>query len=166
MKKNNKQPSGVWVFLRAKGRIWILLGGVLAGVALLLVGNGFSQKSPETDANIKEESLTELATYEKELEAEIEKMCAAVSGVGQVDVMVRLSGGSSIIYAADNNGKPSTVGSGSSESLLYSTLRAPTIAGVGIVCRGGNDPVIQQKLISLVSTTLDISTSRVFVIGK
>ncbi len=166
MEKGNKQTSGIWVFLRAKGRIWILLGGVLAGIALLLVGGDFWKKTPETDANIKSESLTELASYEKELESEIQKMCAAVSGVSQVDVMVRLSGGSSIIYAADGSGKPSTVGSGSSESPLYSTLHAPTVAGVGIVCRGGNDPIIQQKLIELVSTTLDISASRVFVAGK
>lgn len=166
MEHTKKQATGVWAFLRAKGRIWILLGGVIAGVALLLVGNGFWQGAPEEDTNIKNESLSELTAYEKELEAEIEKMCAAVSGVSQVDVMVRLSGGSSIIYAADGSGKPSTVGSGSSESPLYSTLRSPTVAGVGIVCRGGNDPTIQQRLIDLVSTTLDISASRVFVAGK
>ncbi len=166
MENTKKQATGVWVFLRSKGRIWILLGGVIAGVALLLVGNGFMQKSPEADTDMRGESLTELAQYEKTLETEIEKMCAAVSGVGQVDVMVRLSGGSSIVYAADGSGKPSTVGSGSSESPLYSTLRAPTVAGVGIVCRGGSDPAIQQKLIELVSTTLDISASRVFVTGK
>lgn len=166
MDNTKKQVSGLWAFLRSKKRVWILLGGALAGIALLVVGNGFLQKSPDTDTNIKSETLTELAAYEKELEAEIEKMCAAVSGVSQVDVMVRLSGGSSIIYAADGSGKPSTVGSGSSETPLYSGLHAPDVAGVGIVCRGGNDPAIQQRLIELVSTTLDISTSRVFVTGK
>lgn len=166
MEQTKKQVTGIWAFLRAKGRIWLLLGGVVVGVILLLIGNGFSQKSQETDTDIKGASLAELTAYEKELESEIEKMCAAVSGVSQVEVMVRLSGGSSIIYAADGSGKPSTVGSGSSESPLYSTLRAPGVAGVGIVCRGGNDPTVQQKLIDLVSTTLDISASRVFVAGK
>ena len=166
MENEKKRAHGVWVFLRSKGRIWILLGGVLAGVALLLVGGGAFGKPSEATTSAQGESLDRLTAYEQELEAQLAQLCSAVSGASQVDVMVRLSSGSSIIYAADGNGKPSTVGSGSSEAPLYSSLQAPSVAGVGIVCRGGNDPVVQQKLIDLVSTTLDISASRVFVAGK
>lgn len=164
--ENTKKKAGILVFLKSRGRIFILLGGLVAGIALLLVGNAFVDKEENATGNITNETLTELSAYEKALEDEISKMCAAVSGVSHVDVMVRLSGGTSIIYAADGNGKPSTVGSGSSESALYSSLLSPTVAGVGIVCKGGNDPAIQQKLIELVSTTLNISSARVFVAGK
>ncbi len=164
--ENTKKKTGILVFLKSRGRLFILLGGLVAGIALLLVGGTFQTKEKSAETMIGNETLTQLTAYEKALEDEIAKMCAAVSGVSHVDVMVRLSGGTSIIYAADGNGKPSTVGSGSSESALYSSLRSPTIAGVGIVCRGGNDPAVQQKLIELVSTTLNISSSRVFVAGK
>lgn len=166
MEHVKKHASGIWIFLRSKGRIWILLGGVLAGIALLLVGGGAFREPSEAATGISGETMSQLGAYEQELEVQLEQLCSAVSGVSQVDVMLRLSGGSSIIYAADGSGKPSTVGSGSSEEPLYSSLQAPSVAGVGIVCRGGNDPTIQQKLIDLVSTTLDISASRVFVAGK
>ena len=166
MENEKKHASGVWVFLRSKGRIWILLGGVLAGIALLLVGGGAFREPSEAATSAQNESLDQLSAYEQELEAQLKSLCSSVSGVSQVDVMLHLSGGGSIIYAADGSGKPTTIGSGSSEAPLYSSLRAPTVAGVGIVCRGGNDPVVQQKLIDLVSTTLDISASRVFVAGK
>ncbi len=166
MEKAKKQLSGLWVFLRSRGRIWILLGGVVAGIVLILVGNALGNESEETPQSEQGESFAELQRYTEALETELEKMCGAVAGVGQVDVMVRLSGGSSIIYASDGSGKPTTIGSGNSEEPLYSTLLSPTVAGVGIVCRGGNDPTVQKKLIELVSTTLDISASRVYVTGK
>ena len=164
--ESTKKKTGILAFLKHRGRLFILLGGLVAGIALLLVGNAFQTKEKSADSVIETETLTQLTAYEKALEDEIAKLCAAVSGVSHVDVMVRLSGGTSIIYAADGNGKPSTVGSGSSESALYSSLLSPTVAGVGIVCKGGNDPIIQQKLIELISTTLNISSSRVFVTGK
>lgn len=164
--ENTKKKTGILVFLKHRGRLFILLGGLVAGIALLLVGNAFQEKEKSADTAIGNETLTELTAYEEALESEIARMCAAVSGVSHVDVMVRLSGGTSVVYALDGNGKPSTVGSGSSESALYSSLHSPTIAGVGIVCRGGNDPIVQGKLIELVSTTLNISSSRVFVAGK
>lgn len=166
MQQTKKQLSGLWVFLKSRGRIWILLGGVVAGIMLILLGGSIGNEEKEQHDKATGETLADLQSYTEALEKELEAMCAAVSGVGQVDVMVRLAGGTSIIYAEDGSGKPVTVGSGSSQSPLYATLHTPTVAGVGIVCRGGNDPEVQRKLVQLVSTTLDISASRVYVTGK
>ena len=163
---NAKIKTGILVFLKNRGRIFILLGGLVAGIALLLVGSAFQDKDKSNATPIEGETLTQLTAYEQTLENEIAKLCSAVAGVSHVDVMVRLASGTSIIYAKDNDGKPSTVGSGSSESALYSSLQSPVIAGVGIVCKGGNDPLVQQTIIELVSTTLNVSSARVFVAGK
>ena len=164
--ENKKKKTGILVFLKSRGRLFILLGGLIGGIALLLVGSAFQDKDKNAATPIESETITQLTAYEEALENEISKLCSAISGVSHVDVMVRLSGGTSIIYAKDNDGKPSTVGSGSSESALYSSLQSPMIAGVGIVCKGGNDPLIQQTIIELISTTLNISSARVFVAGK
>ena len=164
--ENKKKKTGILVFLKSRGRLFILLGGLIGGIALLLVGSAFQDKDKSAATPIESETITQLTAYEEALENEISKLCSAISGVSHVDVMVRLSGGTSIIYAKDNDGKPSTVGSGSSESALYSSLQSPMIAGVGIVCKGGNDPLIQQTIIELISTTLNISSARVFVAGK
>ena len=166
MEKEKRKRTTALAFFKQHGKLWLLIGGIALGLLLLFVGSNAKDTEKSTTITEKEESLQELATYKAELEKELETLCSAVSGVGQVDVMVRLESGNSIIYASDGSGKPSTVGSGSTQTPLYSTIHTPRIAGVGIVCRGGNDPTIQQKLISLVSTTLDISSSRVFVTGK
>lgn len=166
MEKKKSARTGALTFLKQNKRLWLLLCGIAVGLLLLLIGNGVGKSEKSTTVSQQEESARELATYKADLEKELESLCSAVSGVGQVDVMVRLESGNSIVYASDGSGKPSTVGSGSDQTPLYSTVQTPRIAGVGIVCRGGNDPTVQQKLISLVSTTLDISSSRVYVTGK
>ena len=49
------------------------------------------------------------------------------------------------------------------EKALPITQIEPKIKGVVIVCDGGNDPATQEKIISVVTTALNISSNRVFV---
>lgn len=165
MEGQKKSPHGLWGFLRVKGRIWILLLGALCGIVLIALGGTLGTQE-QIKENATAESLAELQAYQTTLEKELEAICEEVVGVSQVEVLVRLESGSRTIYATDENGKPSTVGSGSGQSALYSTLLPPKVAGVGIVCRGGNDPAVQRRLTDLVSTTLGISAARVCVMGK
>jgi stage III sporulation protein AG len=80
--------------------------------------------------------------------------------------MVHLQGGTRVVYATDEKGKPVAVGSGSSEQALQSTLLSPEIAGVAVVCRGGSSPAIQHTLTELLSTALGIPSNRVSIAGK
>ena len=164
--EQRKKPTGLWAFLQAKGRFWILLGGALAGVLLMILGGTLGSVQEEEASNIQNESLTELQAYSDALEKEVAALCDAVRGVSHVEVLLRLESGTRTLYATDENGKPSTVGSGSSQSALHTTHLPPQIAGVGIVCRGGDDPSVQKKLTDLISTALGISANRVFITGK
>ena len=166
MQENKRKSRGVFGFLREKGRIWILLCGAVAGIVLILLGDSLGKAEQAAAQPTEQEALSELSAYEERLESELETLCKAVAGVGHPEVMVRLSSGASTVYSKDANGSPITVGSGSNENALCETLCAPEIAGVGIVCRGGSSPAIQQKLIELVSTTLGIPSNRVCVTGK
>ena len=161
-----KKRSALWDFLRAKGRLWILCGGALAGILLILLGNAFQTRGETAGRQMATEDLAALTAYEEDLEKQLKEICGAVAGVGQVEVFVHLESGSRLIYAADGNGNPSTVGAGTGEQALPSTLLSPKIAGVAVVCRGGSDPAVQKKLIDLVSTALGIPSSRVSVAGK
>jgi stage III sporulation protein AG len=152
--------------LQAKGRFWILLGGALAGILLILLGGTLDNTQEEIAQAPQNESLTELQAYSDALEKEVASLCDAVRGVSQVEVLLRLESGTRTVYATDENGKPSTVGSGSSQNALHATHLPPQIAGVGIVCRGGEDPRVQKKLTELISTALGISANRVFITGK
>ena len=167
-RKMKKRGSGAWEYVRSKGKLWILVGGVIVGVLLLLVGGGLggTEASAETTASDVVEGAAELAAYQKTLEAQIEAMCESVAGVSQAEVMVTLGSGCRVIYATDDKGEIEKTGTGSAQRPVYRTVQPPAVEGVGVVCKGGNDPRLQHALTDLISTTLGITSNRVCVVGK
>ena len=165
-----KRSQGVIDFLRARGKLWLLVGGVIAGVFLLLVGSGIGTENKSTSTNESEavmhEDAEDLVAYQKRLETELEVLCESVTGVGKVDVMVTLGSGCRVVYVTDENGEVATTGTGNAQRALYRTLQPPTVVGVGVVCKGGDKAHVQRAVTDLISTTLGITTNRVFVTGK
>lgn len=165
-----KRSQGLIDFLRARGKLWLLVGGVIVGVLLLLVGGGIgtedSNASTSESETVTQEDAEDLAAYQKRLESELEALCESVAGVGQADVMVTLGSGCRVVYVTDGDGEVTTTGTGSAQRALYRTLQPPTVVGVGVVCKGGDNAHVQRALTDLISTTLGITTNRVFVTGK
>ena len=166
MEQKKKAPSGLLGFLGARGRMWLLLGGLICGIFLIVLGSSMQQSESGAVSLPYTEDLAALEEYEQRLEKEIASLCNEVAGVGGAEVMVRLSGGTRMLYATDEKGKPATVGSGSNEQALPGTVLSPEIAGVAVVCRGGGSSVVQHTLTALISTALGIPTNRVIVAGK
>lgn len=167
MEQWRKKSRGFFTFIKAKGRLWLLLGGAVLGVLLLLLGGtGERGEGEVVSTETSKERVGEIAAYEAKLEKELEAICEAVAGVGECEVMVTLAGGYTVQYASDGDGNPATVGTGSSEEAIFRTMLPPAVSGVGIVCRGGNLPSVRQTLTDLVSTTLGISSNRVYITGK
>lgn len=166
MEQKKKAPTGLIGFLGARGRMWLLLGGVLAGIFLIVAGGMLGTGEKSRSATLYEEDLEQLLAYEERLEKEIKSLCSQAAGVGQVEVMLHLQGGTRVLYATDEKGKPASIGSGSAEQALHSSILMPEVAGVAIVCRGGNSPSIQKTLTDLISTALGIPASRVAITGK
>ena len=139
------------------GRTWIIIAGALLGAALLLFGG--SDKKNEA---LPTGDNSDLAVYGKEVEAKILELCSRVDGVKNVSVAVSFASGFEYVYATDGD-KTLTVGSGSSESAVRVTEKPPEISGIGIVCTGGGDPRIQQKLINLLSAAYGISSNKIYI---
>lgn len=169
MREECRTKRGLFAFLRekGKGRLLLLFGGAVLGVLLLLLGGGAFERAEtvETPPLLREDA-NDLATHRASLEKEVADLCAAVHGVSSVKAMITLGSGCRIVYETDAKGDPITVGNGSNESVVYQTVKPPEIIGVGVVCKGGNDPQIQRQLIDLLSTALGISANRVTVVGK
>ncbi|MBQ9777531.1 MAG: hypothetical protein IJW22_01275 [Clostridia bacterium] len=164
-KKTNE--SRILRFFRAKGKLPLLVCGAVLGVLLLVVGASGSEKSTQgAESSFEQQSFAELERYKAELERELETLCASVAGVSQVEVMVTLSRGARVLYATDADGDPAKVGTGSAQEPLYRTVEPPAIAGIGVVCRGGGDPNVAATLCELLSTSLGISSNRVFIAAK
>jgi hypothetical protein len=165
---DKKKNSGILDYLRSKRKMPLLIGGAVLGILLLILGGLGGGKVAEDAAPADRTSMESAAleSFAAHTEQELEALCEAVSGVSDAVVMVTLSRGYRVQYAADEKGAPLTVGSGSSEEAVFDALLVPAIAGVGVVCRGGSRPAVQRELVELISTVLGISASRVYVTGK
>ncbi len=146
----------------------------LAGVLILLYASDMFSGAETSQKNKSTSEHAEIADYTARLEESIGRLCANVSGVSNVTVAVTLESGFEYVYAADSENKTDgsteikyiTIGSGSSKSPVYITEKLPKIAGVGIVCRGGSNPAIQQKLIDLISAAYNIGSNKIFITGS
>ena len=162
------------VIPRKKGNagIVIIIIAVALGLGLLIFGNFLGKEADAEEASLQVPSESDTESFARDAEERIVKLCSSVSGAGQVSVVVSLSGGYRAVYAENyqsgsNSYRNETVltGSGSSEKALLVGYENPTISGIGIVCTGGDDPVVQQKIISLVSAAFDVSTNKIYVVG-
>ena len=157
-------------------RRWILpILGAIIGILLLIFGNR-TEKSDE-----KEKDASTLLIGEGELSAEsfadvtekrIVAICSGVTGVEDVRAVVTLEGGYRAVYASDVQGSDSSyrketvlTGSGSLEKAILVGYDAPRIVGIGIVCTGGDDPAIKQRITLLVSAAFDVSANKIYVTG-
>ena len=52
--------------------------------------------------------------------------------------------------------------SGRRQALIKTEIQ-PKIKGVVVVCQGGNEPLVNQQITNVLTTVLNISSSRVFV---
>lgn len=161
--------------MKKSGKLAIAVGGVLLGALLLFIGNraGKTDSDPTPATPPAAEVTRSAEEYRADLEARMEAICAQVAGVGTVDVVVTLEGGYEYVYATDKRVTASgetqsyiTVGSGSSESLVYVTERAPAITGIGVVCTGGMDAGVRREVTSLLSAAFGVGSNKIYVTGR
>ena len=156
-------------FLRSK-KIYLLAALIFVGVIIIVVGKREPQISEDVKSSIEE---LDPSQYSEMLEARIEELCNRVDGVSGAYAVVTLKGGYQAIYAIDSqSGNTSSknqtvvIGSGSGERAILEGYSYPEIAGIGIVCRGGDSYDVKNKIVSLVSSAFDISANKIFVVGS
>lgn len=151
-------------------KLYFFIALFALGILLLLIASGTDKK--ETQAKTGIESLDPDA-YSEMLEERIEELCNRIDGVSGTYAVVTLKGGYKAIYAFDSQSSNSAsknqmvvVGSGSDEQAIIEGYTYPEIAGIGIVCHGGDSYVIKNKIVSLVSSTFNLSANKIFVVGS
>ena len=111
---------------------------VAAGFALILLimlSELFSFGNSRSN-NPPKLSEGDMASYTEQLEGRLVEILSQIQGVGRVSVMITL------------------------ESLNESV---PRVRGAAIVCEGGDDVFVKQRIVETVSRVLGISTARVSV---
>lgn len=147
--------------LKRSGKLKFILIILIVGIVLLIIGAKISDSG--TDKRSDDPETVSISQYEEQLEAKIKNLCERVEGVSNVTVAISLEGGYEYVYATDASDDYVLVGSGNDEGGMFLGQRAPKISGIGIVCKGGGDPRIQNELLSLISAACGVGTNKIFI---
>lgn len=134
-----------------------LIGGALLGVILLLAGG---TRSDTPTAQTVE--VTDTEAYVQAMEEKIRELCRRVEGVGEVSVAVSLESGWRRTYGKES-GSYLSVASLSGSGQVCLSEEPPVIGGIAIVCDGGGDPEVRQRLINLLRAAYGIGSNKIYV---
>ena len=160
--------------MKKSGKLAVALVGILLGALLLFFGNRAGRDTSDSAPTAPPEtSVPSAETYRAELESRVKALCSRVVGVGEVEVMITLSGGFEYVYATDTRTAAGgttttyvTVGSGSGESLVYITQKPPEIVGSGVVSEGGMEPTVRQEITARLSAALGVGSNKSYGTGR
>lgn len=154
------------------------LGIVLLGITSFF-DKGKTKETPQTDS-----SKYTAEDYADRLEQKLLELIANIDGAGKAQVMVTLESGIEYVYASEEKSnvdlsqegeqrkgeKTNTEkklilveNSDGNEQALVCTEIQPKVKGVVVICQGGDDPIVQQRVVGVVTTALDISSKKVCV---
>ena len=156
----------------------------IAGMLLILLSTWIPNGKSESSVQTAEEGIT-AEEYREQLETSIAEMVSCITGSQRVNVIVTLENGIRYSYAGTNEGSSANKTDSNSETISselkqsYITVRTadggeqalliteemPAIRGVAIVCEGGDNADINEKITSAVMAALHITSKRVYVAG-
>lgn len=184
LKKLEKgKKEGLERIKKDKKLLFLLLAGI-AGMVILLL----SELIPSGDA-AQETKDTQTAaqaaigqqTYVEDIETRLAQIITSISGAGRTKVMVTLENSEESVWATqgkttreqggtDGSQKYSSEdeyvlirSSGSEEGGLLLKIVQPKIRGVAIVCDGGDNVYVREKITTAVASVLDISTAKISI---
>lgn len=180
----NKYTSIITDKLKSKtglsGKVIIIVIIGILGL-LMIVFSEFStgkkaDKSKELPASIDDASYSD--RYREDTENELKRIISKIDGVGEVSLMLTLDGTTEYVYAEDVDtetdedsdsksdkykNKVIIVDSDGEEKALVKKIIEPKVKGVVIVCSGGGNTQIKERVIKAVSSALNISTNNICV---
>ncbi len=164
-------------------RIVVALG--LIGILLIFLSSFF--KTNPTKKNTTEVECS-TSNYIRQLENNLKNLVSSIKGAGEAKVLVTLESTEETVYATEEKtNKEATEDlldgqmskkretddtekkyikvrdSDGTERALSVTQIQPVVKGVVIVCEGGDDPQVQQRVTDAIKTALNITSKRVYV---
>lgn len=190
--KENGQSFMKKLLQNDNARKIIVVVGVVA-ILLIFLSSFFGGNNSQTSSTepVQQTSTTaqSVEDYKTQTEQSLTNLINGIEGVGNASVLVTIEKSSEQIYATeektstqtqqDKNTSSTTKNqSNNSNETKYLVIKnsdgtqqpiavtevQPIVKGVVVVCNGGDDPLIQQKIIQAVTTALDITSTRVCVI--
>lgn len=144
--------------------------GIL-GIAVLFLSEFVPTKAKE--------QVSDDQDYAQQICTQLENTLSQIEGVGEVNVMVTLEESERNNYLSEDTINQADDGENSNytsqQTYVYeqsatggskvavTSVNSPTIAGILIVCQGGDRADVENRIITAVTTVLHISSARVCV---
>ena len=162
----------------------LIIGGII-GIALIYLSTLFGSKD-NAEAPKSTETSISVEQYRKQLERDVCNMVEDITGSKKVTAVVTLESGIRYSYAdvkeetaSDKTGNETKssdteikegyitvkTADGGEQALLI-TEQMPEIRGVAIVCEGGDNEVINEKIKNTVTAAFNITSKRVYICGR
>ena len=152
-------------------RIKIIVAIGLIGIILIFASNLFESDKKETTSTDTGMSYEE---YTNQLEKRLKSLISSIDGVGECEVMITLENTTESVYATDveiknndnsidQNDKYVIYDSEKGETPVLIKEYLPKVQGVTIVCSGGENTAVKEKIIQSVTSLFNIPTNRVSV---
>ncbi len=178
--KNGKAVTKLAGVLQSdKGRKWLLVGGAV-GIVLLTLPEFLPKESTTKTVTLSTD------TFILQTEERLSAIVGSIEGVGECQVMVTVVNGVEYVYATeqstntdrqeDSNGTSNkiverddkeetviVVDTGNGREGLLVTEIQPTVQGVVVVCQGGDNEEVRERVVQAVTVALNISSKRVCV---
>lgn len=165
-----------------KPKMLIILG--MAGMLFIFMSSLFSGEKKDTAQVVLGEMNIE--EYKENLENDIKDMVFYITGSKKISVIVTLDSGIKYSYADQKQEVLEEKDGGSEKSketefkTEYITVKTeqggekaillrtdmPEIRGVAVVCEGGDDEVLREKIENTVTAALNITSKRVYICGR
>ena len=155
-----------------KKLIWIVLAGCI-GILMISVSELTANDNSEyTERKDQYAFLAEEQTLM--LETKLEEKISEISGAGKTSVMITADSSKEYFYAENHSENSEETeksierefvvieGENGDEPIVLK-IKESKIRGVLVICEGGNNPVIKEKIIEAVCALLDVSSNSVSV---
>lgn len=161
-------------------KLLVILG--LCGILLIFISSLFPPENSKDDTAATAEFVTE--EYRTTVQNGVKEIVTRVSGDRDPTVLVTLESGVRYSYASADETDTSKSGDTSGDSReskkqSYITVKTadggeqaliiteimPEVRGVAIICEGGNDTSLAEKIENAVTSALNITTKRVYISG-
>lgn len=149
-----------------KAMVILLLG--ITGMLMILFSepsnNRYEQKSVPAESVYNQNAI----------ENDLTKLIESIQGAGETEVMITYESAEENVYATNEDVKSGEndtdikkeyliIETDSGETGLKIKLIYPKVRGVAVICKGGGDPIVEEKIYSLISALFDISTNKISV---
>ena len=165
----------------------ILIFVTMIGVLMMTLSGFLSTSEKKSKKNCFEQEF-DVNLYEQDLETRLLEMVEKIEGVGKAKIMVTLENSVEYIFAQEKREKTDKIndyqekvplktqerndaekklilvdGPNGRRQALVRTQVQPKVKGVVVVCQGGENFLVAQRVTSLLTTVLGISSNRVYV---